>query len=255
MSLKVVGAGVGRTGTHSLKVALEQLLGGRCHHMVEVLSDPTQVPAWMDAIEGRPVDWSNFPPGYVALVDWPGHRSGESWRLQTPTHSCCCPSVTLNRGTTARRTRSFWRWTTRRPRHAPGWRRYTDFYVSASATSFNDPGVTDGRLRRVIMRRFVLRFRRDACSNGLRGWVGAYLRAAGRRCARRALPDDQFNQWRTNFGLPPFPEARLAQQRRARTTGASEPAEVPETGDDEVGRGFGRELRGVDAHLGRSGGS
>jgi hypothetical protein len=34
--LKVVGAGVGRTGTHSLKIALEQLLGGPCHHMVEV---------------------------------------------------------------------------------------------------------------------------------------------------------------------------------------------------------------------------
>jgi hypothetical protein len=72
MALKVVGAGVGRTGTNSLKIALEQLLGGPCHHMHEIMADPTQIPAWMDAIEGRPVDWSNFPPGYVALVDWPG---------------------------------------------------------------------------------------------------------------------------------------------------------------------------------------
>jgi hypothetical protein len=54
MEIAVVGAGVGRTGTHSLKLALEQLLGGRCHHMVEILSDPpSQVPAWTDAIEGR----------------------------------------------------------------------------------------------------------------------------------------------------------------------------------------------------------
>ncbi len=70
--LKVVGAGVGRTGTHSLKIALEQLLGGPCHHMLEVLADPDQVPGWMDAIEGRPVDWSTVPAGYVSLVDWPG---------------------------------------------------------------------------------------------------------------------------------------------------------------------------------------
>ncbi len=72
MSLKVVGAGVGRTGTHSLKLALEQLLGGPCHHMLEILGDPTQVPGWIDAIEGRPVDWSAMPPGYVSIVDWPG---------------------------------------------------------------------------------------------------------------------------------------------------------------------------------------
>jgi len=72
MDLKVVGAGVGRTGTHSLKLALEQLLGGPCHHMVEVLGDPDhQVPGWMDAIEGRPTDWA-FLDRYVALVDWPG---------------------------------------------------------------------------------------------------------------------------------------------------------------------------------------
>ncbi len=72
MSLKVVGAGVGRTGTNSLKIALEQLLGGRCHHMYEIISDPAQIPAWTNAIEGGKVDWSTMPPGYVALVDWPG---------------------------------------------------------------------------------------------------------------------------------------------------------------------------------------
>ncbi len=72
MSLKVVGAGVGRTGTHSLKIALEQLLGGPCHHMIEILGDPSQAAGWMDAIEGRPVDWSTMPVGYLSLVDWPG---------------------------------------------------------------------------------------------------------------------------------------------------------------------------------------
>ena len=72
VSLKVVGAGVGRTGTNSLKIALEQLLGGKCHHMFEVMADPaTQIPLWTAAIEGGPVDWSSMPPGYDAVVDWP----------------------------------------------------------------------------------------------------------------------------------------------------------------------------------------
>ncbi len=72
MELVVVGAGVGRTGTHSLKLALEQLLDAPCHHMLEILGDPTQVPAWIDAIEGRPVDWSAMLDRYRAIVDWPG---------------------------------------------------------------------------------------------------------------------------------------------------------------------------------------
>ena len=72
MELAVVGAGVGRTGTHSLKLALEQLLDAPCHHMLEILGDPTQIPAWIDAIEGRPVDWSAMLAGYRAIVDWPG---------------------------------------------------------------------------------------------------------------------------------------------------------------------------------------
>lgn len=72
MGLAVVGAGVGRTGTHSLKLALERLLGGPCHHMVEMLGDPEQVPGWIDAIDGKPVDWSELLSNYRALVDWPG---------------------------------------------------------------------------------------------------------------------------------------------------------------------------------------
>jgi hypothetical protein len=71
--LAVVGAGVGRTGTHSLKVALEELLGGRCHHMIEVFGDPeVQVPGWMGAIDGRPTDWGALLGDFRAIVDWPG---------------------------------------------------------------------------------------------------------------------------------------------------------------------------------------
>ena len=44
---------MGRTGTHSLKEALETLLGGTCHHMIEVFQPtPEEVPIWIDAVDG-----------------------------------------------------------------------------------------------------------------------------------------------------------------------------------------------------------
>lgn len=71
--LKVVGAGVGRTGTHSLKDALEILLGGTCHHMIEVIMvSPEQIPTWIQAIDGEQIDWNELMKPYTAQVDWPG---------------------------------------------------------------------------------------------------------------------------------------------------------------------------------------
>ena len=72
MGLRVVGAGVGRTGTHSLKIALEQLLGGPCYHMSEVFSHPEHIPSWYAAMKGEPVDWDYVFKDFVATVDWPG---------------------------------------------------------------------------------------------------------------------------------------------------------------------------------------
>lgn len=71
MGLRVVGVGLGRTGTHSLQLALEQLLGGRCHHMIEVLAHPEQMAGWTEAAQGRP-NWEHVFEGYEATVDWPG---------------------------------------------------------------------------------------------------------------------------------------------------------------------------------------
>lgn len=71
MSLSVVGAGLGRTGTASLKVALEQLLGGRCYHMSECFGNPANPPLWLAASQGKP-DWAKIFDGYVATVDYPG---------------------------------------------------------------------------------------------------------------------------------------------------------------------------------------
>ena len=71
MTLQVVGAGLGRTGTHSLKLALEQLLGGPCYHMIEVFARPDDVAVWQAALDGDPPDWAEFFADYTAAVDWP----------------------------------------------------------------------------------------------------------------------------------------------------------------------------------------
>jgi hypothetical protein len=71
MTLRVVGAGCGRTGTLSLKHALERLLGAPCYHMMEVFARPQDVPHWHAAALGEPVDWHALLEGYAAAVDWP----------------------------------------------------------------------------------------------------------------------------------------------------------------------------------------
>lgn len=98
MPLNVIGAGVGRTGTYSLKLALNQIGLGPCHHMEEVLHQmPVQVPLWTAAVNRQP-DWAAIYGGYMSAVDWPTagffreldaaypsarfvltHRSPESW--------------------------------------------------------------------------------------------------------------------------------------------------------------------------------
>src|SRR5579875_3434001 len=71
MALRVVGAGVGRTGTESLKLALEELLGGRCYHMTELLQRPEAFRYWASAGRGDMPDWAEVFDGYRACVDWP----------------------------------------------------------------------------------------------------------------------------------------------------------------------------------------
>lgn len=77
MTLRVVGAGLGRTGTTSLKLALEFLLKAPCYHMDEVYSHPEHVEVWRSALRGDPADLSAIMVGYAATVDWP---AGAFWR-------------------------------------------------------------------------------------------------------------------------------------------------------------------------------
>lgn len=72
MTLQLVGAGLGRTGTLSLKLAIERLLGGTCHHMLEVVAHPEEIPFWHSAVRGEPVDFPSLLAGYSAIVDYPG---------------------------------------------------------------------------------------------------------------------------------------------------------------------------------------
>ncbi|GAA2594577.1 sulfotransferase [Actinomadura fulvescens] len=72
--LDVIGAGFGRTGTLSLRAALERLGFGPCHHMMEVIDDLAQVPRWERAAEAEDADWEEVYEGYRSTVDWPGAR-------------------------------------------------------------------------------------------------------------------------------------------------------------------------------------
>ena len=73
MGIRVIGGGLGRTGTLSLKTALEQLLGKPCHHMFEVVVHrDEQVPTLRAALRGEAIDWVALLDGYEAVVDWPG---------------------------------------------------------------------------------------------------------------------------------------------------------------------------------------
>jgi hypothetical protein len=69
--LSIVGAGFGRTGTTSLRSALESLGFAKCYHMSEVFLHPEHIDIWKDAGDGKPVDWDALLEGYRAAIDYP----------------------------------------------------------------------------------------------------------------------------------------------------------------------------------------
>ncbi|MFI6291848.1 sulfotransferase family protein [Nonomuraea sp. NPDC050790] len=77
--LDVIGAGFPRTGTSSMKAALERLGFGPCYHMYEVLTHPDHVDRWVAVAEGREVDWDRVLAGYRSAMDWP---ASHFWREQ-----------------------------------------------------------------------------------------------------------------------------------------------------------------------------
>lgn len=77
--IRLIGAGFGRTGTLSLKHALEKLGLDKCYHMAEVMKNPQHMPVWQAAHNGESIDWAALFTGYQASVDWP---SCNLWREQ-----------------------------------------------------------------------------------------------------------------------------------------------------------------------------
>lgn len=78
MTLRLIGAGLGRTGTHSLKLALERLLGAPCYHMSEVVTNHREhMDLWRRAALGDMPDWNRLFAGYAAAVDMP---ASQFWR-------------------------------------------------------------------------------------------------------------------------------------------------------------------------------
>ena len=74
MGLKVIGAGLGRTGTYSLRLALQDLGFGPCFHMEEVAKNlSVQIPLWNAALDGNP-NWAAIYDGHNSAVDWPTAR-------------------------------------------------------------------------------------------------------------------------------------------------------------------------------------
>jgi len=71
MTLKVIGAGFGRTGTMSMKSALQKLGFVKCHHMNEVLPNAEQINLWHNIAVGADPDWDAIFEGYAASVDFP----------------------------------------------------------------------------------------------------------------------------------------------------------------------------------------
>src|SRR5215204_624669 len=74
MTLEVIGAGFGRTGTMSMKVALEELGFGPCYHMSEVFTHPEHIELWRAAAQGKPVDWEQIFGVYLATLVMPGAK-------------------------------------------------------------------------------------------------------------------------------------------------------------------------------------
>lgn len=170
--LRVVGAGVGRTGTMSLKAALERLLGGPCYHMIETGKDPAHLAAWQAAADGQPVDWPALFANYRAAVDWP---AAAFW----PEISAAFPDALIVHST----------------RDASGW------YRSASETIV--PGVAgapDGPWRTMVEAVMAARFTPDLADRDAA--IAAFHRHNEHVLA--TAPADRLLAWEASHGWEPL---------------------------------------------------
>src|SRR5438105_15919026 len=69
--MRLIGAGIGGTGTLEARAALEMLGFGPCYHVTEVQKRPEQIAFWQAAADGHPRDWNAIFEGYESCVDFP----------------------------------------------------------------------------------------------------------------------------------------------------------------------------------------
>src|SRR5262245_2886592 len=171
MTLKVVGAGLGRTGTMSLQRALERLLRRPCYHMFEVLRRPSDVPVWHRAVKGQMPDWQSFLADYGAAVDWP---VAAFWKEISTAFPDALIVLSL--------------------RDSASW------WASASATIFQSRSRLDDDMRRMVDDLFRTRFTsllddKDAC-------IAAY--EAHVADVRRSAPVARLVEWHPSEGWAPL---------------------------------------------------
>jgi hypothetical protein len=176
MTLQVIGAGLGRTGTTSLKQALEQLLGGPCYHMLEVRERAPDPEAWGDAYAGRPPAWNRFFDGYRATVDWP---AAPFWSEISDAYPDAVILLSV---------RDVDDW----------WRSVSNTIFVALATYFADDAPDDGwtRMGRGMMNAFTPEWQEEAPAKA------AYL--AHNDHVRRTAPKDRLLEWRPEEGWEPI---------------------------------------------------
>jgi len=205
MRLRVVGAGMGRTGTMSLKLALTRLLGAPCYHMVEVFAKPAHFGIWTAAGRDQPVDWNALFDGYAAAVDWP---AAAFW----PEISAVFPDAHVLLST---RDSASW------------WKSARDTILAPDTAAFR-PGPMKEMLDAVLGSRFTNALGdRDAC-------IAAYERNNAH--VRATVPAPKLVEWTPRDGwgplckmldvpIPdePFPHANTTEEFKARVASGSGP--------------------------------
>jgi hypothetical protein len=199
--IRVVGAGLGRTGTFSLKLALERLLGAPCYHMKEVFERPADVPLWHAAARREAVDFHKMFEGFAAVVDWP---AAAFW----PELSAAFPDALLV--LSLRDADSWWRSATRtifegfRKEPGPGdnlaWRAMMTAVLAERFTS----NFLDEAAAKAAFNRHVESVRKKAPAGRLLEWRSAD--GWGPLCAALGVP----------VPAGPFPHANTTEEFRAR---------------------------------------
>jgi Sulfotransferase domain len=174
MALKIVGAGVGRTGTASLKEALETLTGGRCYHMMEVFGRPGDAAVWTAVLRGDPPHWDTFLADFDAAVDWP---ACSAWRELAAAY----PDAPVLLST--RDADSWWRSASR-----------TIFEVMDSDKAPPDPGWAE--MTDAMLATFTPDWRDETAAKA------AF--EAHNACVRAEIPADRLIEWRPGDGWEPL---------------------------------------------------